>query len=32
MQADPKHLQGLLDDNRVDELLSLVTPEEIADA
>jgi hypothetical protein len=32
MPADPKHLQELLDDFRVDELLSLVTLEEIADA
>jgi hypothetical protein len=32
MPADPKQLQELLDDFRVDELLSLVTLEEIAEA
>jgi hypothetical protein len=32
MQADPKHLQELLDSFRVDQLLSLVTLEEIAQA
>ena len=32
MRADPKHLQELLDGFRVDEVLSLVTLEEIADA
>jgi hypothetical protein len=32
MPADPKHLQELLDNFQVDELLSLVTLEEIADA
>jgi Family of unknown function (DUF6869) len=32
MPADPKHLQELLDDFRMDELLSLVTLEEIAEA
>jgi hypothetical protein len=32
MQADPGQLQELLDDFRVDELLALVTLEEIADS
>ena len=32
MGADPRHLEELLDNYRVDELLSLVTLEEIADA
>lgn len=32
MAPDPERLQQLLDDFRIDELLSLVTLEEIADA
>jgi hypothetical protein len=32
MAADPRHLYELLDDYEIDELLSLVTLEEIADA
>ena len=31
-QPDPEHLRGLIDNSRVDELLELVSVEEIADA